>query len=184
MTTERLTLTTGNPRLLLTAADPAQPIILQLLPQGPIGNPGVQGNQGLPGIQGNPGPQGARGANGDTTVATLSASAAQRVLTGSTVETALMTVHIPKGTMGASGRLRITTLWSMTNSANAKTVRVRFGGMSGTVFHQETPLANLAALRIARSARRSSKSSSPCTTLHASWARRGPPRRYHERARL
>ena len=26
--------------------------------------------------------------------------------------------------------------------------------------------------------RRSSKSSSPCTTLHASWARRGPPRRY------
>ena len=36
----------------------------------------------------------------------------------------------------------------------------------------------------ARSARRSSKSSSPCTTLHASWARRGPPGRYHERARV
>ena len=36
----------------------------------------------------------------------------------------------------------------------------------------------------ARSARRSSKSSSPCTALHASWARRGPPGRYHERARV
>ena len=32
--------------------------------------------------------------------------------------------------------------------------------------------------------RRSWKSSSPCTTLHASWARRGPPGRYHERARV
>lgn len=46
--------------------------------------------------------------------------------TGNTTETTLAQVTIPAGSMGANGRLRITTIWSMTNSANNKTMRVRF----------------------------------------------------------
>lgn len=55
-------------------------------------------------------------------------------LTGSTSETALATVAIPAGAMGPNGVLRVTTLWSLTNSANNKTPRVRLGGISGTAF--------------------------------------------------
>jgi hypothetical protein len=48
--------------------------------------------------------------------------------TGSTSETTLASVTIPAGSMGANGRLRITSLWSGTNSANNKTMRHKFGG--------------------------------------------------------
>ena len=55
-------------------------------------------------------------------------------LTGTTAETALATISIAAGLMGANDSLLITTLWSYTNSANAKTPRVRLGGISGTAF--------------------------------------------------
>jgi hypothetical protein len=54
--------------------------------------------------------------------------------TGDTTETALKTVTIPAGAMGASGQLRISLLFSFTNSTNAKTMRCRFGGASGTQY--------------------------------------------------
>ncbi len=54
--------------------------------------------------------------------------------TGDTNETIKATVVIPAGAMGLNGRLRVTTLWSTTNSANNKTVRVRLGGIGGTSF--------------------------------------------------
>jgi hypothetical protein len=54
--------------------------------------------------------------------------------TGDTNETALATIPIPAGAMGANGALRITTIWSVTNSGNNKTPRIRLGGLAGTAF--------------------------------------------------
>ena len=36
--------------------------------------------------------------------------------------------------MGANGVLRVTTLWSYSNSASNKTLRLRLGGLSGSAF--------------------------------------------------
>lgn len=64
----------------------------------------------------------------------LARSGTQASVTGTTAETALATIAIRAGIMGTNGQLRVTTLWSLTNNANAKTCRVRLGGISGTVF--------------------------------------------------
>lgn len=58
-------------------------------------------------------------------------------ITGTTDETAAATIAIPAGAMGANGRLRITTHWHFTNSGNSKTLRVRLGGVSGTMFYEQ-----------------------------------------------
>jgi Protein of unknown function (DUF2793) len=63
----------------------------------------------------------------------LAASAVASAHTGDTLEAALATVSLPGGAMGANGVLRITAMWSYTNSANAKTPRMRLGGTSGTI---------------------------------------------------
>lgn len=49
-------------------------------------------------------------------------------ITGDTNETTLATCTVPANSMGANGVLRITTQWSHTNSANNKTLRVKFSG--------------------------------------------------------
>lgn len=49
-------------------------------------------------------------------------------ITGTLVETTLATIAIPASSLTTNGSLRITTLWSYTNSANTKTVRVRLAG--------------------------------------------------------
>jgi len=54
--------------------------------------------------------------------------------TGDTAETQLASLTLPGGAMGPNGVLRVTTLWSYSNSANSKTLRVRLGGLSGTAF--------------------------------------------------
>ena len=64
----------------------------------------------------------------------LAASAVAASHTGSTAETALATIAVPANAMGPNGVLRITTHWSYTNNANAKTLSVRFGGVSGTQY--------------------------------------------------
>jgi hypothetical protein len=64
--------------------------------------------------------------------------------TGNTDETALATVTIPAGAMGANGRIRVEALWSYPNSANNKTCRVRFGGLAGTAIHSAVNTASLA----------------------------------------
>lgn len=64
----------------------------------------------------------------------LAASATKVDLTGTTAETALATVSVPGGAMGPNGGLLIYTSWSYTNSANAKTPRIRFGGPAGTQY--------------------------------------------------
>lgn len=55
-------------------------------------------------------------------------------VTGTTSETTLATCTVPAGVMGANGIIRIQAFYSTTNSANVKTIRHRFGGLSGTMF--------------------------------------------------
>lgn len=65
----------------------------------------------------------------------LGASAvASTSLTGSTSETILATIVIPGKAMGPNGIVRVTMVWRITNNANAKTGRVRHGGIGGTIF--------------------------------------------------
>jgi hypothetical protein len=66
----------------------------------------------------------------------LAQSAVAASHTGNTTETTLATVTIPAGTMGGNGSVAIETLWSYTNSANNKTLFVRFGGTGGTAYRQ------------------------------------------------
>lgn len=63
-----------------------------------------------------------------------------------TNENVLATITVPANTLGANGRLIVTTLWGFTNNANAKTIRVRFSGASGTQYLQ-TNYASAAFLR-------------------------------------
>jgi hypothetical protein len=55
----------------------------------------------------------------------LAQSAVASPVTATASETTLATVTIPANLLGANGRLRVTALWSYTNSANTKTLRVR-----------------------------------------------------------
>lgn len=69
-------------------------------------------------------------------------------LTGTASETALASVTIPAGAMGANGIIRVTALWTYTSNTNAKTLRVRFGnGLSGTAFQNHSTSNSTAAIR-------------------------------------
>lgn len=59
---------------------------------------------------------------------TLAQSAVAAPVTGTTSETVLATIPIPANSLGVNGTLRITTLWTITSSANNKTLRVKLGG--------------------------------------------------------
>lgn len=65
-----------------------------------------------------------------------------------TSEDILASIAIPANTIGASGLLRLAALLSFTNNANAKTVRVRLGGLTGTVLFTSGGLTNLAGLQL------------------------------------
>lgn len=58
----------------------------------------------------------------------LAQSAVASPMTGTTNETTLTTIAVPAGAMGVNGGVRISGLFSYTNSANGKALRVRFGG--------------------------------------------------------
>jgi hypothetical protein len=64
----------------------------------------------------------------------LAASGVAVALTGTTNETAMATISIPAGAMGLNGGVMVKSVWSYTNSANAKTIRGRLGGIAGTTF--------------------------------------------------
>lgn len=64
----------------------------------------------------------------------LAASGVLASHTGDTTETALATIAIPAGAMGPNGMLKVTSLWTVPNSANNKTLRYRLGGGAGTEF--------------------------------------------------
>jgi len=64
----------------------------------------------------------------------LGATGAASALTGTTAETALATVTVPAGAMGANGVINIVAKWQISTSGNNKTARVRFSTISGTAF--------------------------------------------------
>lgn len=64
----------------------------------------------------------------------LGSSGAPSSVTGTLTETQLASIVVPAGSMGVSGQLRVTTEWSYTNSANNKTLNVKWGGIGGTNF--------------------------------------------------
>jgi hypothetical protein len=68
----------------------------------------------------------------------LGASGASSSHTGDTNENIEGTVVIPAGAMGVNGFLRIQSVWTMPNSANVKTFRIRLGGIAGNVFLNAT----------------------------------------------
>lgn len=94
------------------------------------------------------------GVSGNPTIASnlrvMGQSGAASSVTSTTNETALATVTIPANTMGANGALRINMLFSFTNNANAKTLRIRLGGISGTIFMAVTSITNQASLPLHR----------------------------------
>lgn len=89
----------------------------------------------------------------------LAASAVAVPLTGSTVETALATITIPAGAMGLSGAVEVRASLSNNNSANTKAIRIRFGGLAGTVYFT-TSVSTSVSLEAARRIRNRSSASS------------------------
>lgn len=69
-------------------------------------------------------------AAGSTVSTVLGQSAIAQSVTGTVTETTLASLNIPGGMMGPSGVLRITALFTVTNSANNKTLQVKLGGTS------------------------------------------------------
>lgn len=61
-----------------------------------------------------------------------SKSAVAAALTGTVAETVLATFNIPGGLLGANGEIELEYDCTETNNANAKTVTVRLGGLTGT----------------------------------------------------
>lgn len=60
----------------------------------------------------------------------LAQSAVPSSVTGTTTETVLATIPVPAGALNVNGSLRISSLWSYTNSANTKTLTVKLGATS------------------------------------------------------
>jgi hypothetical protein len=74
------------------------------------------------------------------------ASGVATSVTNTLTETILATIPIAAGAMGPNGALRITAVFSHTNSANSKTLRIRLGGIGGTAFTDYTNTANAAQM--------------------------------------
>jgi len=82
-------------------------------------------------------------------------------LTGSTSIVTLATITIPAGLMGANGKLKIYPLWSTTNNANDKTLRLNIGGvLCSTMSSKSVP--NNSGLVILRNV--NSESSQRCSS--------------------
>jgi hypothetical protein len=76
---------------------------------------------------------------GAGTIRVLAQSGVAVAHTGVTTETTLASIVIPAGSMGLNGRVRVTTLWTMTNSANNKVMRGRFNhATTGTTYLTST----------------------------------------------
>jgi len=70
-------------------------------------------------------------------------------LTNTTLETSLVTIIIPAGLIGSNGKVKLYSLFSATNNANNKTVRIKLGGSTG-YFLQSSGYAQLSSLVIFR----------------------------------
>lgn len=65
---------------------------------------------------------------------TVAQNAAGIATPADTTEDTLATVSVPGLALGTNGCVNVTTVWSFTGSTNAKTMRVRIGGISGTAY--------------------------------------------------
>lgn len=72
------------------------------------------------------------------TFTTIGRSAVAVSVTGTTNETTLATVSVPAGAMGLDGGIHIYSTWSMPSSANAKTLRTKYGGAAFVTFSLTT----------------------------------------------
>jgi len=72
-------------------------------------------------------------------------------ITGTLTETSLATVNLPANTIGANGQVRIRAYWTCTNSANSKTLRIRFGttGISSTAIASNAVTTIASAMMLA-----------------------------------
>lgn len=77
-------------------------------------------------------------------VRVLSASSSAVSGGADTNENILATITIPAGAMGLNGIIRVYSLWTYTNSANNKTLRVRLGGIGGTTYLSVVPTTTAA----------------------------------------
>jgi hypothetical protein len=64
----------------------------------------------------------------------LGSSGTSASVTGTLAETQLAAIAVPANLLGPNGALRITTVWTYTNSANNKTLNVRYSGSGGTQY--------------------------------------------------
>ena len=53
---------------------------------------------------------------------------------GDATEATVVSVNIPGGQVGPNGMIRVNAVWTYTNSARTKTMRIRLGGLSGTTY--------------------------------------------------
>jgi len=91
----------------------------------------------------------------------VAASAVAASVTGTATKTALATINVPAGAMGANGRLRVTTHLSMTASTNTKTLSFELGGAA--FYSRAEAGATVAAYRDQREIiNRNSQSSQVC----------------------
>jgi Protein of unknown function (DUF2793) len=95
--------------------------------------------------------------------------------TGSTSEATLATIAIPAGAMGPNGLLRVTTVWSFTNSANTKTLRVRLGGSGGTVYQAPALTTGDSTMiqRVIQNRNSASSQVGPSSTINNSFGAQG-----------
>lgn len=86
----------------------------------------------------------------------LAQSAVAASVTGTVTETALATVTIPAGSLGANGLVEVIAVWTTTNSANNKSLKVKLGS---TAFLNVTATTTASAQTFTRAANRNSTSS-------------------------
>lgn len=79
----------------------------------------------------------------------LAQSAVAQTVTGATTETTLATIAIPAGSMGGNGQFEVITVWSYTNSANNKVLRVKLGATQFTVGTMTTTASSQLYTRVA-----------------------------------
>lgn len=94
----------------------------------------------------------------------LARSAVAASITGTVNETALATVPIPAGLLGTDGGLLVYSTWTVTNSANNKTNRIRLGGIAGTAFMAAVSTAVATQSDIRRIRNRASAASQVAST--------------------
>lgn len=64
----------------------------------------------------------------------LGCSGVASSVSSGTAEVQLASIDVPANLLGANGKIRVTTLWTYTNSVNNKILRVRLGGSGGSAY--------------------------------------------------